>query len=119
MIKDQPHHHANGEGAPAKAKAEYLVTLVKPVAAGELVDIDNVAFQPEAERAAEHGERLERRRADAVIVERHLIRSGKIKPFECAPDVGAPDLRRGISGAIREQNDFPAHANSRNDVARR
>ena len=119
LIEDQAHHHTDGETAAAEAEAEQFVIGIPPVAASEFVEIDDVALQTEAERAAEYGKRLEGGGSDAVVVERNLIGAREIERFEHTPDIGTPDLRRGVTRAVGQQNDFPAHASPRNDAARR
>ena len=122
-------HHADGEGAAAEPEAEDIVALPRAVpflaifgfrggglerqivemrtivAAGELVDIQHVALQAEAERAAQDRKRFERRGADAIVVKRDLLRTRQVKRFKNAPDVCPPDLAGGIAGAVREQDD--------------
>ena len=73
LIEHQARDDANRESAAAETEAEDLVILGADVAAGKFVDLDDVALEAETKCAAENGERLERRGADAVIVERHLI----------------------------------------------
>src|ERR1700730_3837173 len=87
----------------------HIVGLILVVAAGEFVDVDDVPLQAEAERAAENRPRLERRGADAVVVECNLVISRPVQRLEGAPDVVAPDLRRGIARAVRQQNNFSTH----------
>ena len=57
--RDEAGNDADGERAAAEAEAENLVAGLV-VAAAERIDIDDVALQPEAENAAEDGQRLER-----------------------------------------------------------
>ncbi|MBA7708130.1 hypothetical protein ES703_117020 [subsurface metagenome] len=125
LLADQAVHHAHGEGAAAEAEAEdvvvlpgavALVTLLRLgaggldleivemraiVAAGELVDVERVALQAEAERAAQDRKRLERGGADAVVIEGDLLGARQVERFEHPPDIGTPDLAGGIAGAIR------------------
>src|SRR5689334_20073250 len=63
LAEDQPTHDADREGAAAEAEPEKTIVVAAIVAAGELVDIDDVALQSEPERPAENSPRLERRRA--------------------------------------------------------
>src|SRR5262249_46975654 len=58
------------------------------VPADELVDIDDVASQSDAERAAKNGKGLEIRRPHAVVIKRDLVRAGEVECFEGTPDVG-------------------------------
>src|SRR4030081_133320 len=69
LAVDHSHYDPDREGAAAEAEAEQLVVLIAIIAAGEFVERDDVAPQAETERAAEDRHRLERRGADAVVVE--------------------------------------------------
>src|ERR1700738_702625 len=109
LIENQPDHDPNREGAAAESEAVDIVVFVLVVAADEFVDVDHIALQAEAERAAEDRPRLERRGADAVVIERDLVIPRQVERLEGAPDVGAPDLRRGIAGAVGQKNDVSAH----------
>jgi hypothetical protein len=109
LIENQADDHPDREGATTKAEAIDIVGLVRVVAAGELVDVDHVPLQAEAERAAENRPRLERRGADAVVVECDLVISRQVQRLEGAPDIRAPDLRRGIARTVRQQNNFSTH----------
>src|SRR5262245_7883423 len=82
LIGDQADDYANRERAAAKAEAEYLVFVGAIVAADEFVEIENIALEPPTECAAEQGQRLEGRCADAVIIVRNLIRPGEIEGLE-------------------------------------
>ena len=73
LAVDQPHHDPDREGTAAEAEAEQFVVLVAIVPAGKLVERDDVAAQAETERTAEDRHRLERRGADAVVIERDLV----------------------------------------------
>ena len=103
LFQNKPGQHANGEGAAAEAKSKNLVVfgddalalvfgLGFVIPAQEFVETQNVAVEAEPERAAEDRRRLERRCADAVVVNRNLIRLRQVDGLERAPDVGPPDL---------------------------
>src|SRR6202163_2414485 len=70
LVDDQAHDNADRERAAAEAKAEQFIVVLAIVAAGEFVEGNDIALQAEAERAAEDRHRLERRGADAVVIER-------------------------------------------------
>ena len=59
LAENQPADDTNGEGAATEAEAEEAIGVVVIIAAGELVDVDDVALQAEAEGAAEDGPWLE------------------------------------------------------------
>src|SRR5436190_24256146 len=82
LVQDQPAHHAHREGAAAKSETEDFVAIIPIVATNEFVEIDDVALQPPSERATQNCEREEGRRPYAIIIEGHLIRTGKIQCFE-------------------------------------
>lgn len=109
LVEDQAADDAHGEGAAAEAEAEEAVAVVAIVTAGEFVDVDDVALQPDAEGAGEDRPRLERGRADAVVVEGDLVAVRQFERLERAPDIGAPDLRAGIAGAVGQKDDVSAH----------
>ena len=109
LVENETGYHANGEGATAEAEAENLVGVALPVPADELVDVDDVAPQSDAEGAAEDGERFETRRANSVVIERNLIGTREIQRLEGPPNVRAPDGSRGISGAVGKHDDLPSH----------
>ena len=100
------------------AKSMAFIVGVAIVTAGEFVQRDDVAPQPETERAAEDRHRLERRSADPVVIERDLVVAGEIQRLEHAPDIGSPDFRGGIAGAVGQQNDFSAHEMPRHSLKR-
>jgi len=116
LFEHQPGQHADGKGAAAEAEAENLVVfgddavllilgLGFVVPAKEFVDAQNIALEAEPERAAKDGGRLERRRADAVIIDRDLVGLGQVDGFERAPDIGSPNLGGGIARSVRQQDD--------------
>ena len=109
LIENQADDDADREGATAESESVDVVGVVAIITACEFVDVDHVALQAEAERPAENRQRLERRSADAVVIERDLVRTGKVQRLEGAPDIGAPHLRRGIAGAVGQQNNVSAH----------
>jgi hypothetical protein len=110
LAVDQPHHDPDRERTAAETEAEQLIVLVAIIAACKFIQRDDVAPEAEAEGAAQNGPRLERGGSDAVVIERDLVVGRKIQRLVGAPDVGAPHLRRGIAGAVREQDDLSAHA---------
>jgi hypothetical protein len=59
LIDDEPHHHSHGEGASAESKSEDFIFARLIVAAHELVEVEDVALEPPAERSAEDRKRLE------------------------------------------------------------
>src|SRR6266853_4472889 len=109
LIENQADDHADREGATTEAEAIDIVGLVLVVAAGEFIDVNHVPLQAKAERAAKNRPRLERRGADAVVVECDLVISRQVQRLEGAPDIRAPDPRRGIARAVRQQNNFSTH----------
>src|SRR5260370_23920313 len=79
---DQTGDDADGEGAAAEAETIDLIAGLI-VAATEAVDREHVALQSKSEDAAERRKQLERRRADAVIVESDLaFRIAQIEDLE-------------------------------------
>src|SRR3954451_2188122 len=109
LAERQPRHDPHRVGAAAESETVYSVArLVVP--AKKFIQRQNVSSQSPAECAAEYRERLEGRSADAVVIAGNLQRIGEIKAFEYAPDVGPPDLARGIAGSIRQQNDVLDHS---------
>jgi hypothetical protein len=62
------------------------------VAAQEHVEIEHVALEAESESAAERGQRLKGRRADAVVVKRNLVVAVEVQRVVDAPDVGSEEL---------------------------
>src|SRR5229473_1881259 len=110
LIENQADDDTDGEGAATEAEAVDIVAVALVVAAGEFVDVDDVPLQAEAERAAKNRPRLERGGADAVVVECDLVISRQVQRLEGAPDICAPDLRRGIARAVGQQNNVSAHA---------
>ena len=72
LASDEPGNDTHGERAAAEAEPEDAVT--GSVGTGrELVDIENIALQSEAEDAAKNGQRFEQRRADFIVVIRNLL----------------------------------------------
>ena len=96
LIEHETYDDADRKGTPAETKSVDVIVRVAKIAAGKFVNFDYVAFQAITECAAENGQRLERRGADAVVIERDLVGAGEIKRLEGSPDVGAPHLRRGL-----------------------
>ena len=109
LIEYQADDDTDGEGAATEAEAVDIVAVAVVVAAGEFVDVDDIPLQAEAERAAKNRPRLERRGADAVVVECDLVISRQVQRFESAPDIRAPNLRRGIARAIGKQHNVSTH----------
>src|SRR5262249_105127 len=95
--------------AAAEAESKYFIVGRTVVPAYELVEIDDVAFESPPEAATQNGKRLERRCADAVVVAGDLLGAREIERLEHPPYVGAPHLRRGVPGAVGQQDDFLAH----------
>src|SRR5882724_3166112 len=103
--RDETGDDADRECAPAEAETIDPVVL-RVVAATERIDVDDVALQPEAEDAAENGERLERRGADTVVIIGDLLLGiPEIERLIEAPDIGLEDFRRTVSRSIRQQDD--------------
>ena len=108
--RDHPRDDADGEGAAAEAKAEDAVARAV-VPAGVAIEVEHVALEAEAEDAAEHGQRAERRRSHSVVVVRDLpARITEIERSVDPPDIGLEQLRRAVAGAIRQQDDVLCHA---------
>src|SRR5882757_2793813 len=94
IVLDEPHprdeagDNADRECAAAESKTEYPVAGMI-VAATERIDIDDVAFQPDAENPAEDCERLEGGSADAIVVIGDLLQwIFQVQRLIEAPDVG-------------------------------
>ena len=109
LVRDQGHDEARGECAAAEAERIDGVALLV-VAAGVLVDVEDVPLQAVAEHAAEDRQRLEPRRADAVVVVGDLRaaigrRRAEVHRLVHAPDVGLEQLGAAVAGAVREQHD--------------
>ena len=109
LRRHQRHGEADGERAAAEAEGVDVIACLV-VAAGVLVDVEDVPLQAVAEHAAQHGQRLERRRADAVVVVGDLLAAiGRRRPevhrFVHAPDVRLEQLGAAVAGAVREQHD--------------
>src|ERR1700738_3556738 len=109
LIKNQARDDTDGERAATEAEAKNLIVFVLIIAADKFINIDDVAFQSIAESAAQNRERFEARSPYAIIIKRHLIRIRQIKRVERTPDVCAPEGGRGVSGAVRQHNDFSSH----------
>ena len=86
--RDEAGNNADRECAAAESKTEYPVAGMI-VAATERIDIDDVAFQPDAENAAEDCERLEGGSANAIVVIGDLLQwIFQVQRLIEAPDVG-------------------------------
>src|SRR6476661_4622930 len=109
LVEHEAYDDADRKGAPAETKSVDAVVRIAIIAAGKFVNIDYVALEAIPEGASENSERLERRGADAVVIERDLVGAGQVQRLEGAPDIGAPHLRRGIAGAVGQQNNISAH----------
>ncbi len=99
LAVDQRRQHADGERAAAEAEGVDVVAR-RVVAADELVEVDDVALQAVAADAAEDGQELDRRIADAVVVHRELRRRRLVDRLEHAPDIGLLRLGRAVAGAV-------------------
>src|SRR5882724_6407445 len=104
--RDETGDDADRERAPAEAETVDPVAF-GVVAAAERIDVDDVALQPEAEDAAENGERLERRGADTVVIIGDLrLGIAEIERLIETPDIGLEEFCRTVSRSIRQQNDI-------------
>src|SRR5262249_48376345 len=116
-LADHPHQQAHRERAAAEAERKDLVAFFV-VAAGEGVEVPDIAPDADPERAAEKRKRLEVLGSHSLIVERDLPpqpgRRHRVD-VECLiepPDVGLEKLRRAVSGAVGQQHDVLWHAPS-------
>ena len=108
LVCDQPGEDADRERAAAEAEGiDLRISLV--VAAQEFVEVQHIALQSPAEHAAEDGERLERRGADAVRVAGDLIGPCEVERLKNPPDVGTPDILDRVSSAVGQKNDSFRH----------
>jgi hypothetical protein len=105
LIGEQADYDPNNERTSAESEAEYFTLGAAVVPAHELVEIDDVPLQSPSERTAKQRQRLERRSADTVVVDRDLVRAGEIERLEYSPDVRSPNFRRSVSRAIGQQYD--------------
>ena len=111
----QPGHDPHRERTATEPEAEDLrVPLVVP--AQERVELDDVALETPAERAADQRQRLERGGADPVVVDRDLIGLGEIERLEQPPDVAAPDPGRRVTGPVGQEDDPLAHGRPRSQM---
>ena len=105
-ICDQTGDDPDRERAATEAETVDSIARII-VAATKAVDVDHIAHQAEPEDAAENGEQLERRGADAVIVIGDLPGGlGEIERLKHPPDVGLEQLCRAIAGTVRQQDNI-------------
>ena len=109
LRRDQGHDDAGGERAAAETEGVDVVA-VPVVAAGVSIDVQDVPFQAPAEGAAERRQRLERRRADAVVVigdlrPLSLCRRSEVDRLVHSPDVGLEQFGAAVPGAVGEEDD--------------
>src|SRR5262249_48761242 len=116
-LADQPHQQAHRAGAAAEAERKYLIALFV-IAAGEGVEVPDIAPDANPERAAEKRERLEILGSHALVIEHDLPpQSGRrhrvdVERLIEPPDVGLEKLRRAVSGAVGQQHDVLRHTPS-------
>ena len=113
LRRDQRDDDAYRERAAAEPEGVDVVA-VPVVAAGVAIDVENVPVKPHTEGAAQQRQRLERRRADAVVVVGDLIALAfggrpQVDRLVHPPDVGLEQLGAAVPRAVREEDDRLGH----------
>ena len=111
LVQDQADQDPGREGSPAEA--ERIDLVARPVrAADEGVEVAHVAGEADPEGPAQHGERLEGRGADAVVVVGKLARMlgsavGEIDSLVQPPDVRPEHFPGTVAGPVGEHENVP------------
>nr|WP_292532556.1 hypothetical protein [Methylocystis sp.] len=75
------------------------------ISTGELIEVEHVALQPDAERSFYDRPVFESGRPDAIVIGANLIRTGKIKGLIKTPHIGLLGFGGTVARAVRAEND--------------